>query len=599
MALFEEVSEMLTGGENLGALSTFLGSDSGQASSLLGMAGPALLGALGNRSATPTGADALFGLANNADAGILDNIGGFLSGGDAGGMGGKLVSSLFGSRRDAVETGLAHQAGVSSGVVAKLMPMLAPVVMGFLKKKIMGGGMNASGLAGLLGENTKAMRSGGLGGILDMLDGGDSIDEAGFLDGVKSMAGIGGATAAADQVTNAAGMDSAAVGAAGDMADEGSSKLKWLLPLVALLALAAIFLISRGGDDASAAGPVSADDCETVDEVTLQLKWFAQAQFAGYYAAADEGLYAARCLDVTILEGGLDTQLMQAIASGDVDYSVAWTPAALVAREQGLDVVNVGQIFQRSGTLQVSFADSGIETPADLAGRKVGSWGFGNEFELLAGSRNVGLVPGSDYEVVPQNFDMQALINGEVDAAQAMSYNEYALVLETINPATGELFTADDLNVIDWNDEGTAMLQDGLWTDGARLDDPEFRDITTRFLAASIEGWAWCRDNADGCVDVVLANGTDLGRSHQSWQLNEISNLIWPSPNGAGVIDSRLWNQTIEVATSEAVLESNPQGTSFTNDFAVAARALAEANGYDVIGNDFQLSEIVLTEGGQ
>ena len=233
---------------------------------------------------------------------------------------------------------------------------------------------------------------------------------------------------------------------------------------------------SEDAGDGEDAGGAEAAECETIDEVKLQLQWFAQAQFAGYYAAADQGFYAKHCLNVTILEGGVDIVPQQQLGSGAADYAISWVPKALVSREEGIDIVNVAQVFQRSGTLQVSFADSGIGSPADLAGKKVGSWGFGNEFELLAGSQAAGLEPGVDYEIVQQNFDMLALISGEIDAAQAMTYNEYAQVLETINPETGELFTAADLTVINWNEVGTAMLQDAIWADGARLADDAYSD---------------------------------------------------------------------------------------------------------------------------
>jgi len=366
--------------------------------------------------------------------------------------------------------------------------------------------------------------------------------------------------------------------------------------IFAMLAALALLATACGGSDSDSAS--GGGDCDSVDDVTLQLQWFAQAQFAGYYAAADEGLYANHCLNVTIVEGGVDIVPQQQLASGAADFAISWVPKALVSRSEGLDIVNIGQIFQRSGTLQVSFADSGISGPADLAGRKVGSWGFGNEFELLAGSRSAGVEPGVDYEIVQQNFDMLALINGEIDAAQAMIYNEYAQVLETVNPDTGELFTADDLNVIDWNDEGTAMLQDAIWADGSRLGDDAYQDIATRFLAASIEGWAWCRDNSGDCVQVVLNNGPTLGESHQTWQLNEISALIWPSPDGAGVIDQGLWDQTIDVATSEGVLSSAPDGDSFTNEYAEAALKLLADAGVDANGSGFSKTSVELNEGG-
>jgi len=371
--------------------------------------------------------------------------------------------------------------------------------------------------------------------------------------------------------------------------------LQRLFTLMAILAL----LATACGSDSSSSSAASSGDCDTVDDVSLQVQWFAQAQFAGYYAAVDEGLYAARCLNVTILEGGIDIVPQQQLASGAADFAISWVPKALVSREEGIDIVNVAQIFQRSGTLQVSFADSGINSPADLAGRKVGSWGFGNEFELLAGSRAAGVEPGVDYEIVQQNFDMLAMINGEIDAAQAMIYNEYAQVLETENPATGELFTVDDLSVINWNDVGTAMLQDAIWADGARLGDSAYQDITTRFIAASVEGWAWCRDNADSCVDVVLANGPTLGKSHQAWQLNEVSNLIWPSPAGAGMIDQGLWDQTIDVATSEGVLAGAPDGSAFTNEYAEAALKLLADAGVDTTGSGFQPATVTLNAGGE
>ncbi len=350
--------------------------------------------------------------------------------------------------------------------------------------------------------------------------------------------------------------------------------------------------------DTAAAGSGDAG-CDSVDDVALQLQWFAQAQFAGYYAAVDQGLYDDRCLNVNIVEGGVDIVPQQQLASGAADFAISWVPKALVSREEGIDIVNVAQIFQRSGTLQVSFADSGINGPADLAGKKVGSWGFGNEFELLAGSRAAGVEPGVDYEIVQQNFDMLALINGEIDAAQAMNYNEYAQVLETINPDTGELFTAEDLTVINWNDVGTAMLQDAIWADGTRLGDAAYQDITTRFIAASVEGWAWCRDNSADCVDVVLANGPTLGESHQTWQLNEISGLIWPSPDGAGLMDQGLWDQTVEVATAESVLAGPPDASSFTTEYAEAALKLLADAGVDATGSGFSLADVTLNEGGE
>ena len=126
------------------------------------------------------------------------------------------------------------------------------------------------------------------------------------------------------------------------------------------------------------------------------------------------------------------------LAQGNADFAIAWVPKALQSREQGAAITDVGQVFQRSGTRQVSFKDKNITTPADLKGKNVGNWGFGNEYELFAAMTKAGLVPGTDNTLVKQDFDMSGLLNGDIDAAQAMVYNEYAQVFEATNPDTGK-----------------------------------------------------------------------------------------------------------------------------------------------------------------
>jgi NitT/TauT family transport system substrate-binding protein len=339
--------------------------------------------------------------------------------------------------------------------------------------------------------------------------------------------------------------------------------------------------------------------------VRLQLQWFTQGQFAGYLAAVDQGFYAERGLDVQILEGGVDIVPQTVLAQGQADYAIAWVPKALASREQGAGITDVAQIFQRSGTYQVSFADQEITTPADLAGRRVGNWGFGNEFELFAGMTGAGLTPATDVTLVQQQFDMQALLSGEIDAAQAMSYNEYAQVLEAQDPETGQLYTPADFNVINWNETGTAMLQDAIWASTDRLSDPAYQDTTTKFIAGSLEGWAYCRDNVEACRDIVVAAGSTLGASHQLWQVNEVNKLIWPSPAaGAGTIDEAAWAQTVRVARTavnadgQTVLTRDPDPEAYTNTYAEQAIAQLKSEGVDVVGSGYAPTEVTLNPGG-
>jgi NitT/TauT family transport system substrate-binding protein len=355
--------------------------------------------------------------------------------------------------------------------------------------------------------------------------------------------------------------------------------------------------------DKKAETPAAAE-CKATVPLKLQLQWFAQAQFAGYYAAVEEGFYKAQCLDVTIIEGGLDIVPQTVLASGAADFAISWVPKALASREQGAGITNISQVFQRSGTLQVSWKDSNITKAADLKGKKVGNWGFGNEFELFAGMSKAGIDPAKDITLVQQNFDMQALLNREIDAAQAMIYNEYAQVLEAKDPATGKLYTADQFNVINWNDDGTAMLQDAIWANTSKLADAAYKDTATKFVAASLQGWAFCRDNGDACVDFVLAKGSKLGKSHQQWQMNEISALIWPAPNGAGTMDLAQWDQTIKVATEAknaegtTVLTKPVDPAAYNGDINKAALALLDGLKVDTKGAGFKKATITLNENG-
>jgi NitT/TauT family transport system substrate-binding protein len=336
------------------------------------------------------------------------------------------------------------------------------------------------------------------------------------------------------------------------------------------------------------------------------LQWVAQAQFAGYYAADALGFYEDFCLDVEIIEGGVEIVPQTELANGAVDFGIAWVPKALASREAGANIVNIAQIFQRSGTLQVSFADSGIETPADFAGKKIGNWGFGNEYEIFAALGQEGLDPATDVELVQQGFDMVGLLDGSIDAAEAMTYNEYAQVLETVNPDTGELYTPEDLNVVSYEEVGVGMLQDAIWTDAARLEDEAFRDIATRFVAASIQGWLHCRDNIEECVDIVLAVGPTLGASHQLWQMNEINKLIWPSEQGIGYIIPDAWDRTVEISLNTpnlegaTVLTEEPTEGAYTNDIVEAAWTILAEMGVPLHmqGAVYEPIEVTLNEGG-
>ncbi|TQO20125.1 NitT/TauT family transport system substrate-binding protein [Rhodoglobus vestalii] len=369
-------------------------------------------------------------------------------------------------------------------------------------------------------------------------------------------------------------------------------------------AVTAAFLLgacSTGDGGGNGAGN---GDGEGLTEVKLQLQWLPQGQFAGYFAAADQGYFEDEGLDVEIIPSGGDIVPQDALANGDVDYAVAWVPKVLGSIEQGANLTNIAQIFQTSGTLQVSWADSGIDSVADFEGKKIGSWGFGNEWEIFAAMAEEGL-DSSTVQIITQDFNMNAFLQGDIDAAQAMTYNEYAQLLESTDPDTGELYQPEDFNVISYQDTVGAMLQDALWADTERLESDEaYQETTVKFLKAVVKGWIYSGENPEASADITLAAGSGWGPSHELWMVNETNKLIWPAPNGIGVIDEMAWEQTVKGALS-AVNESGaspiteePPATAWSNDWITQALEELEAEGVDTTGAGYSPIDVTLLEGG-
>jgi NitT/TauT family transport system substrate-binding protein len=365
---------------------------------------------------------------------------------------------------------------------------------------------------------------------------------------------------------------------------------KWTL--FAALGLAAIALAATGcggGDDEASS--------EDLTPVTLQSKWVVQAQFAGFYAAADQGFYEDEGLDVTIKPGGPQIVPEQVVLGGQAEFGIDWLDNLLATRDQGEDIVNIAQVYTRSGMTEVTWKDTGLDDIKKLRGKKVGVWINGNEHKLFAALTKNGIDPQDDVEVVAQPFSMELLLNREVDAAAAMTYNELAQVLEVENPDTGELYTLDELNVFRMSELGTGALEDGIFVRGDWIEDEANQDVAKRFLKASFRGWIFCRDNPDDCVDIVLENGPTLGAGHQAWQMNEVNDLIWPAPLGLGVMDPESFEVTNQIATDYGIIKKPATSDAYRTDIAEAA--LAELEDEDVNGEEWTKPEVEVTPGGE
>ncbi|MEP6892893.1 MAG: ABC transporter substrate-binding protein [Gaiellaceae bacterium] len=367
-------------------------------------------------------------------------------------------------------------------------------------------------------------------------------------------------------------------------------KLRWYLAGAALVAVAAL---------STTGFAVAGSSSTKLTKVTIQLKWVTQAQFAGYYAAKAKGYYKAAGLDVNLKIGGPDVNNEQTVLSKQAEFGVDWLPSLLSNREQGNNLVNIAQVYTRSGTTEVTLKSKGIDTFAKMRGKKFGVWIFGNEFEQRAALVKNGMDPDKDVTLVKQNFDMVAFLSGEIDAASAMTYNELAQVLETKNPDTGKLYTLADLKVYKYSDLGTGMLQDGIFARGDWLANKKNQATSVKFLEATFKGWMYCRDHYKECVDIVVSQGTALPKGHQTWQMNEVNALIWPNKLGIGVMNPVDYAKTAKISVDFKVIKSPASRASYRSDLALKAVANLKKQGLDVYGKKFKKATVTLSESGK
>jgi NitT/TauT family transport system substrate-binding protein len=251
---------------------------------------------------------------------------------------------------------------------------------------------------------------------------------------------------------------------------------------------------------------------------------------------------------------------------------------------------------------EVTWKDSGITTIAKMRGKKVGVWCCGNENELYAALVKNGIDPKNkkDVTIVNQPFDMNLFLQRKIDAAAAMTYNELAQVLESKNPKTGKLYQLSDLNVFKMASPqvGTGMLEDNIFVRGDWLKSRANQATAVKFLGASLAGWIYCRDHQADCVNIVLKNGSLLGRGHQTWQMNEINKLVWPNPYGIGHVPPKAVNQTALIAKTYGVIKNMPKN-AVTYQYADRALDQLKAAKVDVWGKRWKPLVVAVTPGGK
>lgn len=293
-------------------------------------------------------------------------------------------------------------------------------------------------------------------------------------------------------------------------------------------------------------------------DVTLQLKWVTQGQFAGYYVALDKGFYEEEGLNVTIKPGGPDVAPVQVLIGGGADVMVDWLPSALAAREQGAPVVNIAQPYKSSGMMLACLKESGVTSPADFKDKTLGVWFGGNEYPFLNWMNKLGLkTDGSagGVTVLKQGFNVDPLLQKQAACISTMTYNEYWQVLDAgIKP--------EDLITFKYEDEGVATLEDGLYILEDRLKDEAFVETMAKFVRASMKGWKYAEEHSDEAAMIVLDND-ETGAQTETHQKRMVAEVAKLTAGSDGTLLEADYDRTVAALLSggpDPVITKAPEG---------------------------------------
>jgi NitT/TauT family transport system substrate-binding protein len=300
-----------------------------------------------------------------------------------------------------------------------------------------------------------------------------------------------------------------------------------------------------------------------IEKISLQLQWVTQAQFAGYYVALDKGWYTEEGIDLKIIPGAPDVVALDLVVSGTREFGTALLADLTLAAQSNKPVISLAQIQQKNGLMLVARKDSGIASPQDFKGKRVGVWLGSWEAQFWALMSQSGLTK-TDFKLVSQGYSMEPFIKKELDVASAMIYNEYQGVLESGIPAA-------DLNVIDYADYGLGFPGDTLFTSLQMV--KENPNLCARMVKASLRGWQYAINHPEEAVDIVLKYD-DTGmqtRPHQLAMMKEISKLVQVDNQPLGQTDEAAVQRTIDNLFKYGVLSSSVIAKDvFTNQFWVA-----------------------------
>ena len=299
---------------------------------------------------------------------------------------------------------------------------------------------------------------------------------------------------------------------------------------------------------------------KTLEKVALCLCWQTQCQFAGFYAALENGFYKDEGLDVTLKPGGPDVRPFQEVADGNVQFGTGQAQEVLLARDKGMAIQCVATNFQIGALRLVANKSLGITGPEDLRGKKISLWFGGYEYQCLGLLERSG-ISKEEVTLEKQGWTMDDFCAGKVDVASVMVYNELNTLYEK---------GVKDIDILNYADYGINFPEDTIFALEKYIQ--QRPDVVEKIVRASYRGWKWAMENPHETVKIVMKHNDKLNVEHETSMLREVFKLMVnqnTKENGLGYIYTPDWINMSKILFQQKLLKEMPDISKAVNPFFV------------------------------
>lgn len=298
------------------------------------------------------------------------------------------------------------------------------------------------------------------------------------------------------------------------------------------------------------------------EKITVQLSWFHSVEYAGFYAAMEEGYYAEENIEVILVSGGPTVDALAEVGSGNAQFGVATGDSLVIAKSQEQDFLGVATIFRNNPLVVMSLSNGSIKKPEDLTGKTVGviapDLSTGYDVQLLALLKTLD-VESSSMTFIPINdyHGANELTSGNMDAMSGM--------FATNEPVQAEM-DGDVLNLIYYKDYGVDVYSNVIFTTGEFANNNP--DLVSRFIQATMKGYQFSIENPEKAAEFSAKSDPSLDVALQTLTMNAQIPFIATGDAPVGSMDADVWETTQNILLDFNLISAKVDlETVYTNRF--------------------------------